>query len=212
MKFAFKFILLLAINFSVVFEAAALEEPSLALELTYNRIEHPNYIVETGTGLPNPSNGFALQVEYFPIHQVGKLGISGGLSYFNQTRDFVALDLADATVNVWGLSLEGGLVYHADFFVNQILVPYAKLVPTYILSEQYGRITRSYSAQFAIGYTFGVAFLLDILEPGKQNYMERQYGVNNVYLIAEYSQLNLSSTTAQDLSSKGYRLGLRFEF
>ncbi len=115
-------------------------------------------------------------------------------------------------------------VYRLDYFAihNDVpVVPYAKLglvyTPWWVTKGsgvEFINGQRGAGAKWGYGFTGGVSFLLDFLEPRFARDMDSSTGINHTYLFGEYTYANVNSfgSGGLDLSSRHWMFGLTFEY
>ena len=115
-------------------------------------------------------------------------------------------------------------MYRFDYFAirNSFpLVPYVKLAliytPWWVLKGggvEYVNGVRSAGGKWGAGFTGGLSFLLDVVEPRMARDFDSDMGVNHVYLFAEYqvSSVNNFGQPGFNLSANYFMFGLSFEF
>jgi hypothetical protein len=174
-----------------------------------------SYIIEgLGTPLTNSSTSVRVAFEWIPITAIGKLGIGGSLGYFG-TRGFPIGPTA--TVDVYGIPLEAFATYRFDFGSHQALVPYGTAGFQYNLVRQTTSSTVAKNTNFtgAAGYfvSAGLAISLRPLSRSDAVRLDYTYGINDTYLVVEYTMATmLDRNAAPDLTTSAFRGGLRFEF
>lgn len=124
-------------------------------------------------------------------------------------------------LRVYPLRLDA--LYNFDYASRQWgipLVPYARLglayVPWRITKGEDVEVfdgQRAQGGRWGFGYTAGLAFLLDVLDPRLARDFDSGVGVNHTYLFGEYSglQANGFGSPGIDLSSRYWTFGLAFE-
>lgn len=114
-------------------------------------------------------------------------------------------------------------LYNFDYLSRELgipLVPYGRIgiayVPWRITKGEDTEVFNGQRAQggrWGWGYTGGVAFLMDVLDPRLARDFDSGVGVNHTYLYAEFASLfaNGFGSSGIDLSSRYWTFGLAFE-
>lgn len=124
------------------------------------------------------------------------------------------------------------LVYRFDYLAKRWrvpLVPYAKLGLGYAFwwveggggardiakAVEGGKTYNGYGGTFGWTARPGLAFLLDVIEPGTARTMDIETGINHAYVFAEMNYMDYSGFGAKNkmrLTDLTYSVGLAFEF
>jgi hypothetical protein len=173
--------------------------------------------------------GFAYDMRVW--HGFGELSVGFSASKWKQTgRSLtVAGDKSDDETALHVVPLTLDAIYRFDVLAERYdfpLVPYAKLGYAYGVwwaTNGLGNLARATvngTTSVARGgtggfdATFGLRFLLDVLEPAAARSFDIEMGVNHSYLFGEYRQLVLTdwgSSTSIDLSDGVWNFGLAFD-
>ncbi len=187
-----------------------------AVELHYGPIKYKSFFLDPATGADvSPSQSAAgFWAEWMPITKWGKIGVGVGYQYvFSRTALFSTGDTGSVSANVASL----GASYRLDYFRNQYVVPYARFALAFVIPRQVNTVGSietkpSNSTQQGTEVAFGGEVLLDWIEPRSAANLDRDQGINNMYLFAEYVSFNSPSSASLNLTTKGLRAGMRVEF
>jgi hypothetical protein len=171
------------------------------------------------------STAFIITVDY--EHQFfknfGKLGLKTGVGFFTakgfgrfahtQTQNLPA----DTQYTLYAIPLSLGPVYHLQFWERQILVPYAEGGGDYFSLIEYRDDKTAIGESLKFGgaaaahWAAGVQIQLDFLDRHGVWNLDHSYGINHIYLTADFRQIvGLSST--YDFSGTIYEGGIFVEF
>jgi hypothetical protein len=159
----------------------------------------------------NPMRAFAVEFEYQPsfLQNFGVLGIgpSAGLMPIASTGSILAnTDIVPSTLSCW--SVGGQISYQARYFREQPLVPF---VGYNFQDFTYHFAAGPTGSVIASGPSFGLMFLMNILEPTAAAEFYIDHGISRSYLVAEMK--SLSGTDANvSFSGQSYFFGLRLEY
>lgn len=156
--------------------------------------------------------GINLGLEWIPlVSRAGKFATSLGFG-FSSISD-AAVGTSTATLYV--VPIYAGVTYRADFFKNQVIVPFASGGLDFGFSTQASKNgatqagLRTYEGWY---YTTGVELCLNTFDPFSARELDSRSGINGVYLVAMYMQSEpLRKAESVNLSHKEFRLGIRFE-
>jgi hypothetical protein len=187
-----------------------------AVELHYSPIKFSSYFIDPVTGLAAaPSQSAAgFWAEWMPITQWGKLGVGLGYQYI---FDRVAVYSSGDSAKVLAHAAEVGLTYRLDYLRNQYVVPYGRfavalLFPRLVQTLSGTETKANLASQKGTELAFGAEVLLDWLEPRSAANLDREQGINNLFLFAEYTIFDSPSGASADLSYRALRAGFRAEF
>jgi hypothetical protein len=160
-----------------------------------------------------PARAFSIQADYQPpfIQQahLGVLGFGPSLAMYPIIQDLFNITQAKAVDNFASFWSWGGQVrYQARFFREQPLVPVASY-QVQSLSYQFTGYNRYHTT--LKGPTFGLWFLLNILDTTSAANFYNEGGVSRSYLIAELRQMSASDPQIT-VSGSSFYFGLRVEF
>ncbi len=186
------------------------------LDLYYAPIKYNAFFLDPGTGLDASLNQSAagFYFEWIPITRFGKLGVGVGYEYiFARTVTYSTGDISKISANV----VELGLSYRADFLPNQYVVPYGRFAFAIVLPREITTVggveTRpTQPSQRGTQVAFGGEVLLDWLEPHSAFNLDKDQGINNLFLYGEYIKFSSPAGATSDLSYSGFRAGFRAEF
>ena len=187
-----------------------IESPmNFALEVTYQPIAFER--VRSGLGNVGTGNILGLSFEWMPLQRYGKLSLGavfggGGASISNSGSEQAALLL---------LMGEVFAAYRLDFLEGQILVPYVRVSKSLVYSQEENKLEQWHRRSLPLYdgqvVSVGGEVLLDWIDKSSDVVLDSSYGVNSVYLLAEYRRMT-SSGQSMDFDSQWWRMGLRFEF
>jgi hypothetical protein len=177
------------------------------VDIQYVPISYPNY--NWGAG-PTDQNGKGLRIgaEFIGIDGIfGKVGIGTGAGFYSIAN----VPISNGTASLRAIPVEAYLSYRLDIFQNQVLVPFFKAGPTWTSLYQWTSGSPDYSeSAYTMEYTFGVEFLMDVIDPNSASSLNHRVGIRNTYAVLEYHRARFL-TGAADLAADNIRVGLRFE-
>lgn len=183
-------------------------EVHAGLDLQYSNTVFPNY--QTNPGFVGTQAGHFPQVslEWMPFGDaIGKVGIGAGIGYFFIKKANVG-GAKTETIAIY--PVRGFVSYRADYFRNQILVPFGKVGVSAAWVNQTG--TPGTKRFDGFDYGGGLELCLNRLDPGSSGALSQSVGIHNTYFIAEYTKTGfLDNQRAVDLTHDELRFGLRFE-
>jgi hypothetical protein len=184
---------------------------------------------------------FSWELDYEILRRFGTLAVGGAIGYFTNTakalvnEDPTSIPLpsgarsgSDSTIMM--LPFSALVVYRFDLLADRYkvpLVPYVKLGLNYPLwwmlldgdVRQYtkadGTVVSAKGGTFGWQVNAGLAFRLDVLDPGAARALDSEIGINHTYLFFELTHLaadGLGSGAALRLGDTSYSGGLAFEF
>lgn len=220
--------LLVGISFWVSASAIAVEsleatrpmyEPSplnFGLDLQFATGKYDDYRFSNGTPVDERSKAVNIAFEWIPTYYYGKPVIGASITPGVSANTQVGTSAAGAvysSLNVLPISIYVG--YRADFFVNQILVPFFKVGGSFLMaseSSKTGGARGGSSTGYNFDYAVGIEFLMSAIDQGTQRTMDSRFGINHTYLVLEYfNSRSIKGSEFPNLSRAEYRLGLRFE-
>lgn len=151
--------------------------------------------------------GFLYQSKFGFEVGVGYIG-SGGRSV-GTTSGQVSSDRFDFTM----IPLENSLTFRADFMEDQLLVPYVKAGPDYVIFRENSQGSVTKGVKYGLHTAIGLQILMDRIEDLSDT-MEQSLGVNDVYLTLEsrYGWINNFGGGGVNLSHLMFTGGFLFEF
>ncbi len=167
---------------------------------------------------------FEASYDRYLWQRVGALGLGLSAGYGEKFGKALADGQPTAVptaLRVFPLRLDA--LYNFDYAAREWgipLVPYARLgvayVPWRITKGEDTEVFNGQRAQggrWGWGYTGGLAFQMDVLDPRLARDFDSGVGVNHTYLYAEYATLfaNGFGTSGINLSSRYWTFGLAFE-
>lgn len=140
-----------------------------------------------------------------------------GVGYFNENGTAIGATSGASSqdrFNLFLLPMSTGFAFRADFKEDQIVVPYVKAGFDYVYFRQNLKGQTVNGLKTGLHVAGGVQFLLDMIDSGTKQTMENDFGINDLYFIAEarYSWINSFGGRGLDLSSLIFTGGLLFEY
>ena len=139
-----------------------------------------------------------LDVQFLKLH--GSLGVGGTFGYFRASGKALAEDGTDSgdktSLNMMPFILQ--LVYRWDYAAQRWkfpLVPYIRFGLVYAVwwvndgngdTAELSPGHKAHGGTWGYQLNIGLAFLLDVLEPGAAKSMDMELGVNHSYLFVEF--------------------------
>jgi len=156
--------------------------------LQYGTTSYSNHF---WTGVPDYSqrNSHAIHLsgEWLPDFDpsYGKMGVGFGIG--TVLRMNVPLGNGE-TLDLFSYPLHTFVTYRADFFHNQILVPFVKVGTELTFFRRVENRDLADSIHTYFGYNFGggIEFCLDVIDPSTSEMFDNSMGVNSTYFIFEY--------------------------
>jgi hypothetical protein len=144
-----------------------------------------------------------------------KYGIELGIGFMFEERNAVGGTngaVSQDRFNFMTFPIQNSFTFRADFKENQIIVPYVKAGPDYVLFRENVRGAVTKGIKYGLHGTAGLQILLEFMDQAWD--MEKSWGVNDVYLTleAEYAYINSFKSTGLDLSGWKFSGGFLFEF
>lgn len=185
-----------------------------AVDLQFSPRKYERYLFDDTLTSNRAGQAFQVSIEWLPITEYGKFGVGLGLGGFLLQDVEITTDVF---ATLYAFPVEAFVSYRADFFHNQIIVPYGRVGPSYTFVKQGSRTGAEKSGfQNYMGLEFAVGgeLLLDIFEPSAAKALEQSTGINHVFIAVEYlvSQALNSAGSQPNLARNEFRAGLRFEF
>lgn len=185
----------------------------VGLDIQAYKVKYNDYFWSPTSKVEKEGTGFNLGLEWIPVVSVvGKLALSGGIGFATVSDAQVSVT-SQATLYV--VPLYGGITYRADFFKNQVLVPFVSGGLDFGFSTQGSKTgatqsgVRTYEGYY---YSGGVELCLNAFDPLSGRELDSRVGINGVYLVALYTESEpLNRKESVNLSHKEFRLGVRFE-
>ncbi|SET54568.1 MXAN_2562 family outer membrane beta-barrel protein [Stigmatella erecta] len=167
-----------------------------------------------------------LEIQRYFYQGIGSAGVSVSAGYAEKYGKAVNLEGVESpeTTSLKVAPLRLGAVYKFDYAAFRWhipLVPYGKLgliyTPWWVskgdkTQEVNGRKGRG--GRWGYGFTGGVAFLMDVLEPRLARDFDSDLGINHTYLFAEYTyaEVNNFGSAGLVLSSRHWMFGLSLDY
>lgn len=180
---------------------------STGLDLGYVMTQFPNFRGEGGRFAGAPMKGGRLALEWIPFGEatLGKLGVGIAAGYL--TSDPRGPDGASRQLVV--LPTEAYLAYRADFFHQQLFVPFAKVGANFTFYKNPDGLWYAYPG---LDYSVGLELCLSQLETTTARRLDATWGINDTYLLVEYVRSDfLPGRRGPDFRNDTVRVALRFE-
>lgn len=188
-------------------------------------LENPDQVGLAGSTFEDnydQTNNPALMIDYeWQIWRmsIGKLGIRAGTgAYIAQGNGhFVNSTNQGLTpreiFTFWAMPNTLGLVYRAHMWDRQLLVPYAEGGGIVFAFGEFRDDEKppKWGGALAAYFAGGIAFNLTYFDAVARAQLDREYGINRVYLTAEYRQI-ISITQTYDFTSDLVNAGFLMEF
>jgi hypothetical protein len=168
-----------------------------------------------------------LDYEHMVFQAFGNAGVGLGIGYAEKYGNAIDANTGEPSAELTSLKVLPTRVYgfyRFDWAAREFgvpLVPYGKLsliyVPWWISKggdlEQVAGGSGA-GGRWGYGFTGGLAFQLDVLEPRLQRDFDAELGVNHTYVFAEYTldEVTGFGTEGFNLSSRRFSFGLGLEF
>ena len=111
------------------------------------------------------------------------------------------------------IPIQGHVTFRGDFHENQLFVPYVKAGPDLVYFRERSQAGWVHGLKYGFHGVVGIQFLLEWFDD-LSLYMEKDLGINDVYLVVEgrYGWINSFGASGFDLSGLMTTAGLLFEF
>lgn len=197
-----------------------------------SKITHGIYVLGTSYKPPNltlPNGLFRFQYDSAPILAeatfelylltgwFGTIGYRGNFLFFlidGSQWGGTTLQLEDLDLYILGIN--GSLAYHAEFFDNQLFIPWAEFGFGQNLYYQRsppiaGGIANFTEIRNIWFYSVGGKLLIDWLDPRGTKRLDTRWGINHTYLMGMFRQY-FSDSGAFDFSGLTGLAGINIEF
>lgn len=166
----------------------------------------------------NPALMFEYEWQLWRM-SVGKLGLKAGTgAYIAQGNGhFVSAENAALTprevFTFWAMPNSVGLVYRAQFYDKQLFVPYGEGGGIAFAFGEFRDDSEppKWGGALAAYFAGGLAFNLSYFDALSRAQLDREYGINRVYLTAEFRQI-VAITQKYDFTSTLVNAGFLMEF
>ncbi len=145
-----------------------------------------------------------------------RYGVEAGAGYVSAGGNAVGVisgAVSGDTFSFRIIPISNSFTFRADFKEDQLLVPYVKAGPDYVIFRENvgGVVTKG--VKYGLHAALGLQILLDGIEDLSET-MEEDIGVNDVYFVLEgrYGWINNFSGSGMDLSHVTVSGGFLFEF
>lgn len=197
--------------------AGSLRVGGFSPALLKNRLDNGNNIFFTDIYGNNSNIMVNLDFEWQFIRGAGKFALKAGTGLMTAKgegrfkRDPTLISREVYTFFLAPNSLS--VVYRAQYSENQLFVPYGFGGGYYytFLESRDDNAPFKYGGALAAMAGGGLQFQLDALDRRSINEMDREYGVNHIWLVAEYQQI-IGLSTKFDFSNQYFSGGVLVEF
>jgi len=161
---------------------------------------------------------YTLQAGWRMIHEL-ELHAEGSYTFFegngvspsgSKTKEKYKIHIAPAEI---------GLMFRFNFFLDQIVVPFAggHYVYTYWFEEKLDSSDKNRGLLAGWSAQGGLMFLLDNVEKRASGRLESEWGINNTYFVYQYKYMAIddfgqNEDETIDLTSQVHTLGILFQF
>jgi hypothetical protein len=190
---------------------------NFGLDLSFASGKYDDYKFSNGTGVGERSKGVNIALEWIPTIYYGKpvIGVSITPGVSANTQVGVNGSGAPIYTSLNVLPVGAYLGYRFDYFVNQVVVPFAKVGTSVLFASETsktGSARGGSTTGWNFDYSLGAELNLSAIDRPTQRTMDNKFGINTTYLILEYfSSRSLKGGAYPNLSRNEWRLGLRFE-
>ena len=176
------------------------------LDLQFSAVRYPNL----GLTSPQLGSGGRILFEWMFYQGAGKFALGVGARFSSMPR---ALDGTGESIKVNTIGGEASLIYRADFWDHQLLVPFGKVGMDFdyvVMSRPDGSTSNQGSYQ-GIQYGGGLQLNLYLFERKNATLLDRKFGINETFFIFEYVKTTGAKAGGLNLAHDELRFGLRFE-
>ncbi len=166
-----------------------------------------------------------LEYEWQFLQDFGKLGVKGGTGFhmttgqgfFQNTGSSVNQAFrptrAQETYTLFTLPNSLSAIYRAQYWRDQILVPYVDAGLNYytLIETRDDSSPPKFQGALAGFASLGLAVQLNRLNQASMYQLDQDYGINNIYLVAEYRMIS-GFNADFDFTDNMFSGGLTFEF
>jgi hypothetical protein len=180
---------------------------STGLDMGYVMTQFPNFRGEGGAFAGAPMKGGRIALEWIPFGEAvfGKLGFGVAGGYLVSDPRTVA----GASRQLAVIPTEVYAAYRADFFHQQLFVPFAKAGANFTFYKNPGNVWYVYPG---LDLAVGLEICLSHLEPSVARHLDSKFGINDTYVLVEAVRSEfLGSYRGPDFRHHGIRIALRFE-
>lgn len=185
---------------------------TVGLELKYAPLRFDRYHLAPEKPAQENGNAALIAVEWLLVQKLGKVGLGLETGFFAASHQRID---EHRIAHLYAIPALARLSYHFDYFSNQLLVPFASVGAglTFLrqVSSTGANIAQTQTYQ-GWEYTIGGQLCLNSIDPYGSRAINRNLGINNTYLLFEFTQ-NQPAQAGQMavLSYQVYRFGLRLE-
>jgi hypothetical protein len=155
------------------------------------------------------------EYEWQPFKKFGKLGVQGGASFSTaEGHGYFVSDGGQARekYNFYAIPVNLGLVYRFEYFKKQWLAPYVAGGASYIGVAELRDDNKNNFSGVPAGYgAAGIMFNVSSLDKTLAFTLDSEYGVGNLWLVAEYRYIQAFSDTL-DFTGGIMSLGISADF
>ncbi len=156
-----------------------------------------------------------IDYEWILMKSIGRLGlrVSGGFFTANGKGRFEDGTEAREKYTLYAFPLELTFAYRFEYFHNQLLVPYAAGGVNYfgMVEIRDDNSEPGVGGAPALNFAGGLAILLDYLDLRSIRNIDRKYGVNHIWLFAEFRQF-VGLNSEIDFTSSYINAGVTFDY
>lgn len=159
----------------------------------------------------NPSG----EVEFGWLYK-NRFGFTGTIGFAYKNGNAVGLTSGSSSGDTFSLMtfpLRADFLYRHDIKSNQFFVPFARVGLDSVIFYENGPSSSTFGNKWGLHAGIGAGILLDRIEDMSQN-LERDMGINDIYLNIEFRYAYIQNFSSSGLSFSGFypNLGLLFTF
>jgi len=170
---------------------------------------------------------FEVEIERFFYQGIGTAGVGLSVGYaekYGNAKETGSGNVAAEITALKVLPVRLSALYKFDYAAFRYgipLVPYVEAGLVYIpwwinKGTEYETVAGSTGkgGRYGYGFTAGISFMLDVLEPRFARDFDSDSGVNHSYLFAEYTRATVDNFggAGLNLSSRNWMFGLAFDY
>ena len=211
------------------YKTQKISQKNQSTSIRFGTITYPNIDIDTGAGTPitfgdiygeNDLSYLMMDYEWQPFRSFGKLGVVFGLGFFTAHGNGRFADPnvkggapAREGFTLIGLPVSAGGIYRLEFWDKQWIAPFVVGGMSYYVL---GEIRDDNKAPKFVGTPAGYAgggALFNITAWSKEIdfVMDREYGINNMWLYAEFRTVQ-SLNEDLDVSSDIFNIGIAVDY
>src|SRR3989338_2804592 len=185
---------------------------TVGFELKYAPLRFDRYHLAPEKPAHENGNATLIALEWLLVQNLGKVGLGIETGFFAASHQRID---EHRIAHLYAIPAHARLSYHFDYFSDQLLVPFASVGGGLTLLRQVSSTGANIAGtQMYQGweYTLGGQLCLNKIDPHGSKSMNRNFGINNTYLLFEFTQNQpLQAGQKAVLSYQVYRFGLRLE-